>query len=188
MDPGTVPDQEFRDKVQPETPSNEAPGRQFVADAVGNIFISSLNTDSAVNQEQKGNDTREAMMNLPRRKVQRETPSCEALEPQFLANTIGNIVQNLFGTNNSRDGFGASGLRADPLRMKYLYFEMGEIQLMRTYERSEPKKSWSTGESVRQALNSASPCEVQEPIADSLQRNETSAWNRDDYVDDTELD
>ena len=182
-----VRDSEFRGKIQP---SNEAPGPQFIADAVGNIFISSFNTDSAASQEQKENDTRDTMIDRPRRKVQPETPSCEALEPQFIANTIGNIVQNLFNTGNSRDGLGIPNLRAHPLRMKYMYVEMGEVDLMQTPERSEPNKSWSRREGVSQgnpALNSAASPET---IADSQQNDKTSDGDRkrNDYVDDTELD
>ena len=194
VDPETVRDPEFRGNVQPETPSNQAPRPLFVADADGNIFLTSLNADSAVSQEQKGNDTRETIMNRPKRKVQRETPFCEALEPQFIANTIGNIVQNLFNTDNSRDGFGTPGLRAHPLRMKYMYVEMGEIDLMKTPERSEPRKSWSTREGGPQgnpALKSVeSPGKARETAADSQRNDKTSDSDRkrNDYVDDTELD
>ena len=78
----------------------DASRQKFVADVYGNIFITSLNTGSAASQKQKENDTRDTMINRPRRKVQPETPSCEALEPQFVADVDDNMFHTPFKTDN----------------------------------------------------------------------------------------
>ena len=121
------PTSENRLSVHPESSSNEAPTPQFVADAVGNIFLA----DSSASREQPRKDEEESVMNPTSENRPSVHPACpnNAFGPQFVANAVGNVVHNFLNAANSRDGFGTPGLRAHPLRMKYMYVEMGEIDL-----------------------------------------------------------